>query len=63
MNPGDAEYYRDRASEERTKAKQATRADVAAIHEQLANEYEALASLGTFPPPLRTESGTSMLQD
>jgi len=43
MSQADAAYYRRRAREERDCAKQATSANAAAIHEELAQQYEALA--------------------
>jgi hypothetical protein len=43
MSQADAAYYRRRAREERDRAKQATPAHAAAIHEELAQQYEALA--------------------
>ena len=42
MSRDDVAYYRRRADEERQRAKEASRADVAAIHEELARQYEAL---------------------
>jgi len=42
MSETDVAYYRRRADEERQRAKEAPRANVAAIHEELANQYEAL---------------------
>lgn len=42
MSPDDVAYYRRRASDERERAKEAGRAHVAAIHEELARQYEAL---------------------
>ena len=50
MSKADAAYYRRRAREERDRAKQATQADVAAIHEEFAQQYEALAE-GEKPTP------------
>jgi hypothetical protein len=43
MPQADAAYYRRRAREERERAKQATQADAAVIHEELAQHYEARA--------------------
>lgn len=43
MSQADAAYYRRRAREERDRARQATQADAAAIHEELAQQYAALA--------------------
>ena len=42
MYPSDLEYYRHRASTERALAKVAERANVSAIHDELARLYEAL---------------------
>ena len=42
MSPDDVAYYRRRASDERKRAREASRANVAAIHEELARQYEAL---------------------
>jgi hypothetical protein len=43
MSESNSAYYRRRASEERERAKQAELADAAAVHEELAKKYEALA--------------------
>lgn len=42
MSSSDNSYYRQRAREERERAFSATRRDVAAIHEELARQYQAL---------------------
>jgi hypothetical protein len=42
MQERDVAYYRRRARDERQRAKEAARANVAAIHEELAKQYEAL---------------------
>jgi hypothetical protein len=42
MQPHDVEYYRARAAAERRLAEAAENADVAAIHEEFAMQYEAL---------------------
>jgi hypothetical protein len=42
MSETDVAYYRRRAVDERQRAREAARADVAAIHEELAKQYEAL---------------------
>lgn len=42
MSRDDVAYYQRRAAEERRRAKDADRANVAAIHEELARQYEAL---------------------
>ena len=41
--PHDADYYRARAIEQRGRAEAADRADVAAIHRELAHQFEGLA--------------------
>lgn len=41
--PHDADYYRARAIEERGRAEDADRADVAAIHRELAQQFDGLA--------------------
>lgn len=42
MPPIDLEYYRRRAAAEHSLAKASERANVSAIHEELAQQYEAL---------------------
>ena len=44
MRPGDSDYYRARAIEERWLMKDADETKVAEIHARLASEYEALAN-------------------
>ena len=44
MSPDDVEYYRQRAVFERALAETITLANVAAIHEELARQYEALVA-------------------
>lgn len=46
----DLEYYRQRAVTERALAREASRADVAAIHEELATLYQALVDHGGTMP-------------
>ena len=41
--PHDADYYRARAIEQRGRAEEADRADVAAIHRELARKFDRLA--------------------
>ena len=43
MSSDDIEYYRARAAQEREAAADASQSNVAAIHEELARLYEALA--------------------
>ena len=46
----DADYYRARAIEERGLAEAVDRADVAAIHLELAKQYDALADQESLRP-------------
>ena len=57
MPSSDVEYYRQRASAERELARDARRADVAAIHEELARQYEALVNRADLRPTLRVAFG------
>lgn len=57
MPSSDVEYYRQRASTERELARDARRADVAAIHEELARQYEALVNRAELRPTLRVAFG------
>ena len=52
MSPLDLEYYRRRAATERALAKEAERANVSAIHEELARQYEALVRYEELRSPL-----------
>lgn len=52
MHPDDSDYYRARAIEERWLARDAARSDVAAIHEELATQYDALAEQLELRPTL-----------
>jgi hypothetical protein len=53
MQPQDVEYYRARAATERERAQASENADVAAIHEELAIQYEALVEQAELRPTLR----------
>ena len=53
MQSHDVEYYRARAATERALAQQSENADVAAIHEELAIQYEALVERAELRPTLR----------
>ena len=53
MSSDDTEYYRARASAERAFAESASEQNVAAIHEELARQYEALVSQPALRPKLR----------
>lgn len=52
MSHSDLEYYCKRAVSERAFAQEATRADVAAIHEELATLYQALVDQWIATDPL-----------
>ena len=50
MSSEDIEYYRQRAVDERALALKAERQDVAAIHEELARQYQALVDNAELRP-------------
>jgi len=52
MQPHDVEYYRARAAAERRLAQQSENANVAAVHEELAAQYEALVEHAELRPTL-----------
>lgn len=53
MSSDDTEYYRQRAVDERAMALKADRQDVAAIHEELARQYQALVDNAELRPAVR----------
>ena len=53
MSSNDTEYYRRRAIAERAMASKSERANVAAIHVELARQYQALADKAELRPTLR----------
>lgn len=53
MSSNDVEYYRQRAVDERALALKSERRDVAAIHEELARQYQALVDNAELRPTLR----------
>jgi type II secretory pathway component PulC len=53
MSSDDTDYYRQRAVDERAMALKAERRDVAAIHEELARQYQALVDYAELRPELR----------
>ena len=55
MSSEDTEYYRQRAVHERAMALKAERRDVAAIHEELARQYQALVDNAELRPERRFE--------
>lgn len=52
MGGNDTDYYRRRAANERLMATAAIGVEVAAIHEELARQYQALADQDELRPPL-----------
>lgn len=58
MSSSDLEYYRKRAIAERALAKTASHSEVAAIHEELARQYEALVEQAELRPTLRIAIST-----
>ncbi|MEO7239837.1 MAG: hypothetical protein ABIW16_00390 [Sphingomicrobium sp.] len=57
MSSDDTEYYRRRAIAELALALASERQDVAAIHEELARQYQALAEQTKLRPTLRIVTG------
>jgi hypothetical protein len=55
MPSEDTEYYRQRAAHERAMALKAERHEVAAIHEELARQYQALVDDAELRPAPRFE--------
>jgi hypothetical protein len=53
MQRHDVSYYRERAAAERRLAAASENEDVAAIHEELARQYEALVEQADLRPTLR----------
>ncbi len=54
MTSDDTEYYRQRAVDERALALKSERQDVAAIHQELARQYQALVDNVELRPNSRT---------
>lgn len=55
MSSDDTEYYRRRAVDERALALKSERSDVAAIHAELARQYQALVEMAELRPPRRAK--------
>jgi hypothetical protein len=53
MSSSDTEYYRQRAIDERALAVKEERRNVAAIHEELARQYQALVDKAELRPELQ----------
>ena len=62
MSSHDIEYYRQRAVDERAMALKAERRNVAAIHEELARQYQALVEQAELRPTLRIEVPGQLLK-
>lgn len=57
MTRDEISYYRDRAEQERARAQEAARQDVAVIHEELARLYDALITVSGPTPTLHVVGG------
>lgn len=55
MSSENIEYYRQRAVDERALALKAERADIAAIHEELARQYQALVDRAELRTPANSD--------
>ena len=53
MSSNDVDYYRKRANDERRLALAASQQNIAAIHEELARQYQALVDQAELRPKLR----------
>ena len=62
MSSRDVEYYRQRAVDERAMALKAERRNVAAIHEELARQYQALVGQAELRPTLRIKVPSQVLK-
>jgi len=58
VSSSDVEFYRHRADAERQMARDSRRANVAAIHEELARQYDALVNRAELRPTLRLAFGS-----
>ena len=62
MSSHDVEYYRQRAVDERAMALKAERRNVAAIHEELARQYQALVDQAELRPTSRMKVPDQVLK-
>ncbi len=60
MSTVDTDYFRQRAERERALARTSAQANVAAIHEELARQYEALVDQAELRPHLRIAVPSSL---
>ena len=63
MSSNDVDYYRKRANDERRLALAASQQNVAAIHEELAKQYQALVDQAELRPKLRINFAGSASSD
>jgi hypothetical protein len=56
MSIRDTDYFRQRAARERALAQSSAQANVAAIHQELARQYEALVDQAELRPTLHIEA-------
>ena len=63
MSSNDTEYYHQRASTERARAKKSEHSNVALIHAELARQYQALADKAELRPTLRIAFPSHMPAD
>ena len=65
MSQDDSSYYRSRAAAEREAAKDAGRADIAEIHQELARLYDALVANEELRPThiIRTDMGQGSFEE
>ena len=63
MSSNDIDYYRQRATAERRMALAASQQNVAAIHEELARQYQALVDQAELRPKLRIRFAGSSSSD
>ena len=63
MSSNDIDYYRERAIAERRLALAASQQNVAAIHEELAKQYQALVDQAELRPKLRIRFASEAADD
>ena len=63
MSSNDVDYYRKRANDERRSALAASQQNVAAIHEELAKQYQALVDQAELRPKLRIRFASEAADD
>ena len=63
MSSNEVDYFRKRANDERRLALAASQQNVAAIHEELAKQYQALVDQAELRPKLRINFAGSSSSD